>query len=437
MKTVVFDIEANGLLEEVTQVWVIAAHDIDTDRKYVFTDQPCIAVVPDGNLEDGVKFLRQYDKIVCHNFMGYDYHVLEMFFPKLWNRKIVPFNRVWDTFIQSKCQHYDRPKLKGQKGNHGLAYYGQLFKYPKPPIEDWTYWDEEKLNRVLVDIEINTRTYKYLNKESEKIGLDFNIQVRRTQATSYWYTKQELYGTYADVSLMKESVKELDQMIEELRQDIEPLLPKQINHKAVKCTWEDIRDKWPEFFRRVPRTKQDENGNVIKPARMPTIKIHLKSGDYDRHTAKWFDISQNPEESDHLIAGPYTKVEFIEAKMSQHHVIKQYLLGIGWKPTQWNYEKDPAGKLKRDDKGKLIPKSPKLTEDSFESIEGELGTKIAHYNTYVHRRRTFLNEKDTTKGWINQIRSDGRISSGCMAWATATSRAAQRGINDNSPSKTI
>lgn len=428
MKEVVFDVEANGLLETITKVWVIAAQDVETNKMYVFTDMPCSVEVA-GSLRDGVRFLKGYDKIICHNFLGFDYHVFEMFFPDLWNRKEVPFSKCWDTLSQSRCQHFSRPRLKGVKGNHGLGYYGQLFKYPKPPIDDWSYWDEEKLNRVLVDVEINTRAYKYLNNEASKIGLPFERTIRRTQATSYWYTKQELYGTKGDIKLMEESVKELDSLIEELRQEIEPLLPAQVKVKSVKCTWEDIKDKWKNFFRRVPKNKYDDNGKLIKPSYMPTVKYLLKDGSYDRHTCNWFDVDKDPDKSNRLIDGVYTKVYFERPKMSQHAVIKDYLLSIGWKPTQWNYEKDSEGKFKRDERGQLIPKSPKLTEDSFESITGELGNKIAHYNTYMHRRRTFKNEKDSNKGWINQLRSDGRISAGCQAFATDTGRAVQSRIN--------
>jgi hypothetical protein len=435
MRTVVFDIEADALLDKITTIWVIAAVDAETKQSYVFTEQDCGDHKVDGTLEDGVKFLMTYDKIVAHNFLGYDYHVLEKFFPHLWTRATVPFSKCWDTFIQSKCQIYDRPRLKGLSGNHGLEYYGQLFKYPKPAIDDWTYWDASKLNRVLVDIEINLRAYNYLNNEAEKTGLNFVEAIRRTQATSYWYTKQELYGTKGDKEHMQRCVEELDGFIEDLRKDIEPLLPKQLKVKAPKCTWSDISNKWPAFFRKTPPNKFDENGKVIKDAYMPTTKVFLKNGNYDKHTATHFGISQNPDESGRLVAGAYTKIEYLDAKMSQHAVIKEYLLSIGWEPTQWNYEKDYEGKFVRDERGKMIPKSPKLTEDSFDSISGDLGEKIAKYNTYVHRRRTFANEKSDEKGWINQLRADGRIASGCMAWSTSTGRAAQRGIvNVPSPS---
>jgi hypothetical protein len=435
MKSVVFDLESNGLLDTITKVWVIAAKDMQSGRKYVFTDEDCDFGNINGNLEQGVRFLMQYDKIIAHNIMGYDYIVLEKFFPKIWNRKTVPFSKIWDTFIQSKCQIFDRPRIKGTASLHGLEYYGVLFKRPKPPIEDWSYFDEEKLHRVIEDIEINAEAYNYLNKEADKIGLDFTKAIRRTQASSYWYAKQELYGTKGDLEHMKKCVEELDILTEELRQEVEPLLPKQLKVKSTKCTWQDISNKWERFYRRVPKTQYDNEGKVIKPAYMPTLRVKLKSGLYDKHTANHFDIPVDPVMSNDLVGGEYTKIEYLEPKMSQHQVIKDYLLSIGWIPTQFNYEKGKDGSYIRDSKGKLIEKSPKLTEDSFDSIEGEVGQKIAKYNTYMHRRRTFLNDKDDSKGWINQLRSDGRIASGCMPFSTSTGRAVQRNIcNVPSPS---
>lgn len=425
---VVYDVEANGLLHKVTKVWVIAAISLCGNKQWVFTDQHCFDHTPDGSLEDGVKFLKSRKMIICHNMMGYDYPLFEKFWPEIWNRKDVPFKKCWDTFAQSKCQHFDRSHLKGVKSNHSLEYYGVMFKYPKPPIEDWSEWDEAKLDRVLKDIEINRKAFNYLNKEAKKAEVDFKKQIKRTQATQYWYTQQELAGFYGNVELMKESVEELDKILTELANEIEPCLPMQVKPKSAKCTWEDIRDKWADFYRKVPPTEYDENEKPIKKAYLPTLRYKLKSGKYDRHTAAWFDISDDREESGYLIEGPYTKVEFLHPKMSQHAVVKEYLLTQGWKPTQWNYEKDKDGALKRDERRQLIKKSPKLTEDSFDSIEGGIGEKIAQYNTMTHRRRTILNEKDDTKGWINQIRPDGRLSAGALAWQTGTGRAAQFGI---------
>ena len=438
MKTVIYDVETDGLLDKLTTVWVIACVDDDGNNRKFFTDRPQdISKTPDGSLEDGVKHILSYDKIVCHNQMSFDWHVFNRFWPDLWNLETVPFKKCWDTLAQSRCQHFDRHKVKGVKGNHGLEYYGVLFKYPKPPIEDWSYFDDDKLERCLVDIEINRKAYHYLNNEAKKIGLDFRKQIRRAQATEYWYAKQEQNGWLADREFLEQCVEELDTEMDKLKAIIEPKLPPVVKPKAPKCTWEDIRDSWDKFFRKVPATKMDDKGKPIKEAYKPSTKIFLKKKKkddlikYDRHTAKHFGIDQEARKSNYLIMGPYTKVEFYEAKITQHKLVKDYLLSIGWRPTQWNFKKDDKGKIERDEKGKPIKTSPKLTEDSFETIEGELGKQIATYNTYAHRRRTILNENDSEKGWLNLLRDDGRISAGAMACATSTGRAVQFGIVNN------
>jgi len=426
---IVFDVETNGLLDIVDKVWVIAAINLDGSKQWIFTDQDDTGGYhKNGNLEEGVRFLASRSKVICHNMTGFDYHVFEKFWPEIWNRKTVPFKRVWDTLVQSKCQHFDRPRLKGTKSNHGLEYYGVLFKYPKPPIEDWSEWNAEKLNRVLVDIEINRKAYHYLNKEAESTGLDFTTQIRRTQAAQYWYTIQEMDGIEGDAELMEYHVEQLDKELKELAGEIEPNLPCQIKVIGPKMTWQELSEYWEQFYKKVPKPSVDMKGKVIKETYKPVKKIFMKSGMYSASVAKHFGISTDPDDSNYMVEGVFTRIEFKRSKMSQHAIVKDYLLSQGWKPTQWNFEKDSTGAMMRDDRGNPIKKSPKLTEDSFDSIKGNVGNKIARYNTLTHRRRTLKNEKDSTKGWINQLRPDGRMPAGAMAWNVSTGRAVQKGI---------
>ena len=89
------DVEGNGLLDEITKLWCIVAEDIDTNELFIFHDFPQFnnAEVVDpfdnktykipkrnGTLIEGVKFLMGASFINCHNFFGYDYFVLKMFY---------------------------------------------------------------------------------------------------------------------------------------------------------------------------------------------------------------------------------------------------------------------------------------------------------------------------------------------------------------------
>jgi len=39
MKEIVFDVEANGLLDKISKVWVIAATNVEGTKQWIFTDQ--------------------------------------------------------------------------------------------------------------------------------------------------------------------------------------------------------------------------------------------------------------------------------------------------------------------------------------------------------------------------------------------------------------
>lgn len=197
---------------------------------------------------------------------------------------------------------------------------------------------------------------------------------------------------------------------------------------------------------------------------------------YNIHVAKHYDFATR--EYDGIIAAPYTPITFLPSRLTQSDVVKKYLYSCGWIPDDYNLKKDSEGKpakicrmkdtgnfikkhprydamveelglkyiehdgefyieyqwsIKHHELGKfiepsLLRTSPKLTESSYDTIEGELGKKIARYNTLQHRRRTLENSKDDEKGWLNQIRYDGRLSAGATVHGTSTGRMTQWGI---------
>ena len=83
-------------------------------------------------------------------------------------------------------------------------------------------------------------------------------------------------------------------------------------------------------------------------------------------------------------------------------------------PPQWKYKKDPfTGRKKK--------MSPKLTEDSYGSIKGELGRMVGEW-------RTLRSRKSTLVGLINLQREDGRVAMDTFTIGTNTFRCRHRGI---------
>lgn len=247
-----------------------------------------------------------------------------------------------------------------------------------------------------------------------------------------------------------------------------------------KVTGERLDETFDSLKLARERVKELDEGKKPKDKVWKAVKEEFEGVVYDAHTVTHFGLKSN--KYDGMIAGPHSRISFETSKMSQHAVVKDYLLRCcGWVPDEYNYKKDKEGReakicrdkqsgrlirlnkftrkyqqefgldvIEHDDSKYLVYNytlkrsmpdwdsarlrtSAKLTESSFDTIEGELGQQIAKYNTLMHRRRTLENFKDDEKGWLNMVREDGRMSAGATVFGTSTGRMTQWGIV-NTPS---
>jgi hypothetical protein len=129
------------------------------------------------------------------------------------------------------------------------------------------------------------------------------------------------------------------------------------------------------------------------------------------------------------ILGPFSRITFEDINLNSSDQVKEYLLSKGWQPTQWNYKKD-GKRCVYDEKGDKIPTSPKLTEDSYSSVKGDIPSLVARRNVLKHRRSLIENSKDPeNKGWLSYIRDDGRIEARGVPMACNTGRWRHSVIN--------
>ena len=105
--TLVFDLESNGLLNDVTKIHCLVIYEQETGETVVYNDE--------GNAEPitrGVQRLEDAEIIVGHNIIGYDH-------PRL--RKIYawfsPTALVVDTLLLSRLYHTDMLSIDQTKKN--------------------------------------------------------------------------------------------------------------------------------------------------------------------------------------------------------------------------------------------------------------------------------------------------------------------------------
>jgi len=393
----VFDLEANGLLEDVSKLWCIVAYDLDTQETHVFTDNDRKY----KGIDEGLKFLQKADTLIGHNIIMYDLPVMDLVFGTKFDSKLI------DTYLLSLMLDFNR-KLKHSVGRHSLTNWGEYFGVPKPKQDQWTKWEPSMLHRCIEDVRINVLVYKHLIKEQKDIQVPKRTMQREMEVASI-SAQQVKNGWLFNRRLAERHIKFLDRELERIANLVEPLLP-----NIVKC-----KDTWitNEECNTIMETKGIIYDSDLGSKRLRDIKTNLftKAGKVHSHTAKWFNIS--PDDV-HLIGGPYCRVEFIPTKMTQTAEIKKFLFTQGWKPTQWNMKINEDGEKERT--------SAKLTEDSFESIEGDIGKDLALHAIYRHRRNTILNMKNEDKGWLGVMRDDSRIECVPFTLGTATGRMSHR-----------
>ena len=112
--TLVFDLESNGLLHDVTCIHCLVIYEQETDTTIVYNDQ--------GNAEPltrGVQRLEDADIIVGHNIIGYDIPCLSKIYP--W---FSPTALVVDTLLLSRLYHTDMLDIDMKEARHDHIYGG-------------------------------------------------------------------------------------------------------------------------------------------------------------------------------------------------------------------------------------------------------------------------------------------------------------------------
>jgi hypothetical protein len=172
IRAIVFDVEANGLLDEVDEVWCMAGVDTKSGLESFLDRQ-------DLNRETIIEFFKPYNIIIGHNIIGYDIPLIK----KMYNLNLYDMFEpkcIHDTYIFSRCLFPDRPlpvgcpstirnsitKKMKKIGPHSLEAHGYSVGVRKIEINDWTVYDENIVQRCLTDVKINLLVYNKLLKEA-------------------------------------------------------------------------------------------------------------------------------------------------------------------------------------------------------------------------------------------------------------------------------
>jgi len=162
--TLIFDIETNGLLYDLTHIHCLVIYDVEANQTLCYNDQ--------GDKEPivrGVARLEEADTIIGHNIIGYDIPAIKKIYP--W---FEPKGTIIDTLVLSRTLHADLKDIDTKRtwkgmplqmyGRHSLEAYGYrlgVLKGTFGKTTDWTDWSQEMQDYCIQDVNVTTKLCKH------------------------------------------------------------------------------------------------------------------------------------------------------------------------------------------------------------------------------------------------------------------------------------
>lgn len=370
----VFDIEGNGLLPQLTKFHCAGAVDLDTSKEYWFRP---------NELKEFLDLLSQADTVIAHNAFGYDIPALKKL-AKLYGLSwdIDPM-KVHCTKVMSQVLNYRRFGF-----GHSLKNWGEFFNDNKGDYNGgWEEFNEDMFEYMKQDVRLGAKVYQHLMKEvknyigrtgSKKIlmALRSEMEMDRImveQCQNGWtFKKKEA----------KQLLKDIETKMTKIEEFINPQLPMKVKAK-------DDSPKKPTF---------------------------TKTGKLSHHIDKWFQLGGECTVDSCPIWGEFSRIEFVVGDIGNTDTVKRLLYTLGWKPDEWNWKRI---------NGQFVKVSPKLSDSSLEPL-GEVGQALMEYYTLRSR-------KSIVEGWFEYIDSDSRLHGDVFNIGTPTFRQTHK-IIANLPS---
>lgn len=363
----ILDSESDDFPFDAKKIWCIGVKDVDSHRVFLYLDHP----LPDLVLPDHIKVfynLGQYlDKLCDHTLIAHN----------LWVHDYQLFCKFSENFSR---------KFKFKQGIDTLVL-SQLLWADRPNGHSLDSWAEtlghtnklqykdfkagltkEMVIYMLDDMKVNEAVYHKLREEAT--GHNWKDAVRTEQLVAYFHGFQTQRGILVDYEKAESLWVIIDDLIRQIEEYLTEVLPYQI-----------------------------KRGTEVLP--------FLKSGGYKQVVTKRF-------EDPSIVSGPYCQIDFERFNLNSWIQVKEYLLSKGWIPTEYT------------EKG-----SPKITEDSLESVEGFEGAELIIIRGVLRSRRQFL-FGITTKGKYNGIlwhqRSDNTVPAEGLTCSANTGRMTHKTI---------
>ena len=209
----IFDLETNGLLDEVTKIHCIVAANLTTRKLQKFSTEA-------GNIEEGLKLLADAEELIGHNIMGYDLMVIKKLYPT-WHTTakltdtLIQCRLIWGNIgeIDSTNQTLP-PKLRGRHSLEAWGYRLKCLKGDYGVTADWETYSKEMLQYCVQDVLVNVKLHdKIISKNYSEDAMDLEHDIHRIcleqQTFGFPFDEEKAAALYAKLSGRRDELKQI------------------------------------------------------------------------------------------------------------------------------------------------------------------------------------------------------------------------------------
>lgn len=380
MKRILFDIETNGLLDQLDRIHSLVLLDVDSEGGDVIScaDQPGYT-----SIEEGLRLLSGAEMVYGHNIIKFDLPAIRKVYPEfltgaravdtlLLSRLVWPEIGATDAELRRKNRLDLPPKLTG---SHGLEAWGYRLKAHKGGFAketDWSEWSQEMQEYCEQDCRVNWLLLKSLRK---KKPASFSVWLEHEFQKIIF--EMENNGLPFDVD---GAVKLYGTLIEE-REEIDAKLKRRFP-PWIKAVGQHTPKKTMRRF------VENPHGNPVKR------KDGWKTGWYEEITE----------------GSPITKVAVQEFDPGSGMLVADRLVRVeGWKPTVFTSEPWAYGPYEY---------KPSTSEDELAKAESEAAQLVVRRMMLAKRIGQIA---EGNNAWL-KLENQGRIHGTVVTNGAVTGR---------------
>lgn len=229
MKTLIYDLETNGFLEQLDRIWLLIIGDPETGKVVAYSDFD-----PDLEpLDKGIARLQQADRVVAHNGINFDSAVFE----KL-GIEGIGWEKHVDTMVLSRLTDPSR------KGGHSLEVLGQALGVLKGKYSGgFDTYSKEMLEYALQDGVVTLALWDKLKHLLEEMPEAVHVE----HVFAYCMSLQMRNGFTIDVPRALELRSELLGEIEQIEAELQVIFPPLVIERYSEKTGKRLKDKIEVF----------------------------------------------------------------------------------------------------------------------------------------------------------------------------------------------